>query len=475
MGLHFPPERMTDLQRSVAAAAEEFGFGEATTCVDWLLATPLTEARLQVLATHLTIGETYFFREKKTLDILASHVLPELIRARRGRAQRLRLWSAACCSGEEAYSLAILLQQILPDLADWQVTILATDINPRVLRKAVAGSYGEWSFRETPAGFKERYFTRTGDRRYTIRPEIAKLVTFEHRNLVDDVSSSLATDTNAMDVILCRNVLMYFTPAQTRKVIASLHESLIDGGWLAASPSESSQQLFPEFVTRNFPGAILYQKSRADWRPALASAPASSPAITSAATATATPAWAPAPQPVPLTTAPPAADTRSTPYALAAALYEQGRYGEAAEMLLAVAGGPKGSEACSLLARALANQGRLAEALGWCDRWIAADKADAAGHYLRGVVLLEQGDPDEARRALQRVLYLDPSFVLAHFALGNLARRRGQHDEADRQFGNTLRLLRRLAPGDRLPESDGLTAGRLTQTITALTAAEPTR
>lgn len=476
MGLHFSPERLTDLQRGLAGASDEFGFDDIAACADWLLSAPVNKAQLQVLATHLTIGETYFFRDKKSFDVLASSVFPALIHARRSRERRLRLWSAACCSGEEAYSLAILLHQVLPDLADWHVTILATDINPMFLRKAVAGSYGEWSFRDTPAGFKERYFTRTEDRRYTIRPEIQKLVTFEHVNLVKDVYPSLATDTNAMDIIFCRNVLMYFTPAQTRKVIGNLHHALIDGGWLAVSPSEASQALFPQFVTQAFPGVILYQKSAAASRTNHTWTP-TPPSEAWEFVAPATAARPPEPRPALLPEKPPpAAEFRPTPYALAASLYEHGRYEEAADTLLAsFAGHTPEPDGCSLLARALANQGRLADALAWCDRWIAADKVDAAGHYLRGVVLLEHGDQDEARRSLQRALYLDPGFVLAHFALANLARRRGQHHEADKHFDNTLHLLGCLRPDDRLPESDGLTVGRLTETITALASLGKTR
>src|SRR3990172_1428696 len=160
----------------------------------------------------------------------------------------------------------MLLHQAIPDLADWHVTILATDINARFIRKAVAGSYGEWSFRDAPIGFKEGYFSRTDDGHYAIRPEIKKLVTFEHVNLVEDVYPSLATNTNAMDVIFCRNVLMYFTPEQTRKVIGNLHHALMEGGWLAVSPSEASQALFMQFVTLNCPGVILYQKGDAGSR-----------------------------------------------------------------------------------------------------------------------------------------------------------------------------------------------------------------
>ena len=131
MGLHFPPERSADLQRGVAKAARELGFEDTATCVDRLLSDLPTAAQVEVLASHLTVGETYFFREKKTFEVLAAEVLPEIIRSRRGREQRLRLWSAACCTGEEAYSLAILLRETLPDYAEWHVTITATDINGR--------------------------------------------------------------------------------------------------------------------------------------------------------------------------------------------------------------------------------------------------------------------------------------------------------------------------------------------------------
>jgi chemotaxis protein methyltransferase CheR len=115
----------------------------------------------------------------------------------------------------------------------------------------------------------------------------------------------------------------------------------------------------------------------------------------------------------------------------------------------------------------LANQGKLAEALTWCDRWIAADRLDAAGYYVRATVLLEHGNAAAARDSLQRAIYLHPDFVLAHFALGNLAR--GHAGEATRHFRNALSLLARHQPDAVLPESDGLTAGRLRETITTLT------
>lgn len=482
-GLHFPPERLADLQRGVAGAARELGFEDTAACVGGLLSAPPTTAQIEMLASHLTVGETYFFREKKIFDVLAADILPELVRSRQGHEQRLRFWSAACCTGEEPYSLAMLLHQVIPDLADWHVTILATDINARFLRKAAAGSYGEWSFRDTPAGIKERYFQRAGDGRYAILPAIKKLVNFAHLNLVEDVYPSLATDTNAMDVIFCRNALMYFTPSYVRKVIRNLHHALAEGGWLVVSPSEASHALFPQFVTVNFPGVILYQKSGAKlpakqpWMPAPLGEAARcvapeierpSPWVQQVPVALPTePAPAPAPE------EPAQAETRPTPRAVAERLYGQGRYAEAADTLVAsFARHAPDPRAFSLLARALANQGELTDALAWCDRWIAADKLDPAAHYLRAVVLLERGDVEQARASLQRALYLQPDFVLAHFALGNLARSGGKTGEADKHYANALHLLGRHQPGDPLPESEGLTAGRLAETIAAMTAVE---
>jgi len=477
MGLHFPPERWGDLERGLVGAAKEFGLADVAACVDWLLSAALTKAQLEVLASHLTVGETYFFREKKTFDALAESILPELIRARRASERRLRIWSAACCTGEEPYSLAILLAQVIPDLADWNVTILATDINDRFLKKAAAGVYGEWSFRESPAWFKERYFQRTADGRYSILPEIKKRVTFAHLNLAGDVFPSLETDTNAMDLIFCRNVLMYFTLPQLQKVVGNLHRALVPDGWLVVSPSECSQVHFSHFAPVNFPSVILYQKSVLKERmpPPWTPPPPSSETVEFVATAGEPPAaWMRPP-----TETPPLEETTPTeiplqPQAAAVSFYEQGRYAEAAEVLLASldSSNAPDPEMASLLARALANQGKLADALAWCERWLAADKLDASGHYLRAMILQELRDPEQARRSLQRAIYLDQEFIVGHFALGNLARDSDKPEEADKHFANALQLLHRCEPGEILPESEGLTAGRLTEIIHSIATLE---
>lgn len=447
-GLHFPPERRSDLQRGVAAAAAEMGFKDSAAYAHWLLSRSLTRVQLHILASHLTVGETYFFRERETLDALAKDVLPELIRSRRGRDQRLRLWSAACSTGEEPYSLAILLRQLLPDWQDWRVTILATDINERFLTKASAGVYGEWSFRGSPSGFKQRYFTPTPDGRFRIAPEIRDCVRFTHMNLARDSFPSLLTDTNAMDVILCRNVLIYFTPSHARKLVESLGHALADEGWLAVSPCECSQELFSGFAAVNFPGSILYRKSGAEPLSSsgrmLASSPRADERATSAPHAMQQTAPVTADGFVHLSPPEPPADTTSEPPT------------------------PADPRAFALRARELANQGRLADALTWSERWVAADKVDSAAHYLHAMILAEMGEREAARRSLQRTVYLQPDFALGHFALGNLARADERAAEANRHFANAMHLLRRCSPDELLPESDGITAGRLVEIIAAL-------
>jgi chemotaxis protein methyltransferase CheR len=466
IGLDFPPERWNDLRRGMAGAASEFGFEDVAQCAEWLLSGPGKPAQLRILAAHLTVGETYFFRDPQTFKALAATVLPEMISARRDAGQRrLRIWSAACSSGEEPYSLAIVLREALPDLDDWDVTIMATDINPRALDKAAAGSYGEWSFRDAPAGLKERYFTRTPDGRYAIVPQVRKLVTFACLNLVDDGYPSLASGSGGMDLVFCRNVLMYFSPAQASKVIGNLRRTLADGGWLVVSPSEASHALFPDFAAHNFPGAILYRKDPGAsdaGQPSRLPPPGEPMGVIAPPIETTSVAAAPA-----MLAAP--AQPEAAPVPTAELLYQQGRYAETAETLTgSFALHPPGPKAFSLLARALANLGQLTDALAWCERWVAADKLDPAAHYLLAVILLEQDDPERARSCLQRAIYLDPEFVLAHFALGNLARSRGKSSMAGKHFATALQLLRRHPPDELLPESDGLSARRLTETISSM-------
>lgn len=481
MGLHFPPERRVDLHRALGEAAAEFGCSGSEACADRLLNSALSADELRKLARHLTIGETYFFRERPSFNALAAHVLPLLIHRKRDGDRRLRLWSAACSTGEEAYSLAMLVQQVLPDWRDWNVSILATDLNVHSLRKAEAGVYGEWSFRECDHDFRERYFSPAGGRKYRVREDLRESVRFAELNLADETFSSMGADTHAMDLILCRNLLIYFTPLHARKLIANFRNSLVDDGWLIVSPSECSQALFSGYEPVNFPGSILYRKRHAR-EITHAGEPESTARVASTASESAVPAslsefqvsemLAPVAVPASEPRIESSARIESSELSAAESMYERGEYVDAAAALRAALATSLGDgervRAQGLLTRALANLGQLDQALAASEAWIAADRLDPAAQYLHAMVLQELGERGRARSALHRALYLQPEFTLAHFALGNHARAEARVAEAQRHFANAARLLDDLDAGDVVPESEGMTAGRLREIIVAL-------
>lgn len=489
MGLNFHTERWPDLQKGICSAAPEFGFKDAESCAQWLLSSSLTKNQIEILASNLTIGETYFFREKPIFNAFREHILEKLVHSRRDNNKLLRIWSAGCATGEEPYSIAIILSEIIPNIKDWNVTVLAIDINPHSLKKALKGIYKEWSFRSNPPEIKEKYFKRLKEGDFEILPHIRKMVKFTYLNLMEDVYPSLLNDTNAMDVIFCRNVLMYFNSESQKKVIQKLYCSLVDDGWVIVSPSETSSDLFSQFHTVNFQGAFLYRKDLHK-KPRLRVHPKQDVEIT-------IPLFTPrAPVDLSIEVKPHTSlavktDKTQLPYANqeklkpnlptipeplptsyeeALALYEQGSYAEAAEKLLEmVKDNPK---AIALLARVYANQGKLGDALNWCDKAVNSDKMNPGFHYLRAIILQEQGQIEEAIASLFRALYLEPDFVLAHFSLGNLTRQQGKFKESDRHFRNSLLLLQGQDKDNSLPESDGITIGRLSEIISYMTEKE---
>lgn len=528
MGLYYPPDRWRDLERAVAKAAPALGYRDVHECMRRLLEAPLSASQIEILAPHLTIGETHFFRHEKVFEILEEQILPELIATRRAGERRLRVWSAGCATGEEPYSIAMMIKKVLYDLPSWDITILGTDINQDFLRKARRGIYSQWSFRTVPEGIKEQFFSENGEGS-EVDEAIKAMVKFAPLNLAKDIYPHVSTDTHAMDVIFCRNVIMYFTAEKQQEVVESLYRCLVDGGWLIVSPAEASVVLHPHLVTTNYPGAVMYRKdtSYRGNTNLFAFAFADSPMDARSDTA---PKWDNAivnpffvdmdspdqtteiveafpfftPLPDPLPAAEPVADTPQgndlisgmptplaewfaqpqvpeepgiTPYVEATALYEQGRYAEAVDKLFLQldqdrSHGVTSGTVMALLARSYANRGMLDQALEWAEKTIATDKLDADYHYLYGTILQEQGRLDEAVASLRRAVFLEPNFVVAHFALGNIARQRGKDKDADRHYRIALKILSDYDEQAPVPASEGMTAGKLINMILAMTPKE---
>lgn len=451
LGLHFPPERWPDLMRAVDAAAPKLGCGSSRDCLARLATASLTPAQIDALVPHLAVGETYFLRQPAAFAALRERILPGLIAARRGEARRLRIWSAGCSSGEEPYSIAITLAESLPELQRWNIAILASDINPLALARAREACYSGWSFRGVGADIRARYFSHQADGRYRLAPDLRALVSVVPLNLAEDCYPAVETNTNAMDVIFCRNVLMYFHPERARAVVERLARCLVEGGWLVVSAVEGSLVKTPSLQPHRLSDLIVFRKE-SGVRAEASVPPQGEPAATAAALARRRAAPA----------------TGAAPLSLAAALYREGRYDEAATALEGLlAQGRARAEALLLLARAQANRGHLREALARCDEALALAALDPAASYLRASILLELGQPQSAAEAFRRTLYLNPECPLAHFSLGNLLANEGHRPAARRHYRQALAILDTLPPARPLREADGLPAGRLREMIAA--------
>lgn len=473
MGLSFTESRMADLERGITNAANDFGFDDPVAFALWLIRTPLKKEHIERLASHLTIGETYFFRDSVSMEALEREILPGLIEARR-LSKRIRVWSAGCSTGEEPYTVAMLLLRLIPDVESWNIGILATDINANALKKAAAGEYTSWSFRETPAWVRDKYFRPAGEGSWKIDPAIQKMVSFGYLNLAEDIYPSLINNTNGVDVILCRNVIMYFSEAVARNVVSGLRNSLVDEGWLLVSPAEAVRAVSGLFSPVSVRGAIFYRKTGSkggaaaapkEPRPFIPPPPFIVPIPESHVETQAEPDAGAGPDEAPRPV--PEAEAPADPLLEANGLYALGLYGEAARALEALSEQDRGEDGSLLLARARANMGALEEAARWCESVQAKDPLNKAAYILLATIRQEQARGEDAVKNLKKALYLDQDFVVAHFMLGKLLAGGGAAEQARRHITTAYRLLERSADDELVPDSDGMMAGRLRE-ITAL-------
>jgi chemotaxis protein methyltransferase CheR len=475
IGLYFPPGRYDDLRRGIQSITAERGFKDPAACMAWLMSAEFDRTLTETLAAALTVGETYFFRDPQVFRSIEYALLPPLLSCRKDSGRHLRIWSAGCSTGEEAYTLAIILARTIPDIRHWSIELLATDINPHSLKKAEAGIYGEWSFRGLPAPVNERYFRRLGEGKYEVVREIKDLVTFSFLNLVEDDYPSLLTNTNAMDLILCRNVLMYFSKDAIMATTEKLQHSLIPDGRLIVSATESSLIANPYLLSDNCSGIITYRKVEV-----LPSGV--SPAIPGLA------AWEPllqeqkymrvgafhreeaVPEEIPAEVGDLLVVPEHDEFSTATRLFLSGDYSGAEKILLPFAcRHPLDHRALVLMAQVLANRGDLAGARAWCERAIAQDKLNPFYHHLMATIRQEEGAIDAAIGDLRRALYADPSYIPAHFTLANIRRQQGNLAESEIHYRNALALLRGRNPDEIIGGVGGMSAARLERIICSIT------
>ncbi|MDY6844589.1 MAG: CheR family methyltransferase [Thermodesulfobacteriota bacterium] len=522
IGLYFPQERWKDLIRRIEYAFPDLGFEDAVSCIHSLLAAPLTKKQLDILAKHLTVGETYFFRDKALLQILKDRILSGWVRTRPEDRKSINFWSAGCCSGEEPYSIAILIDQMMSSFVDWKISILATDINPYFLQKARSGIYTQWSFRETPDMIMRRYFTKIGNNQFEISSHIKNMVHFTQLNLVETDYSSLLHNIQSVDVIFCRNVIMYFAPELRTQVIQRFADSLLEGGWLIVSPSETAFIQETSLVPVRFPGGLFFRKGvprkedlekdeqktekkvsffYGDFGGQLLNIPTTSRSLPQFSV----------PHSEIVRTEKEEIDTQQEKksaegdtthvpsrrktdgicgrgdkeafhesmyevYQEALSLYEGGQYENSAEKLLELITHTQGNdeafllngESMALLAKAYANQGKLTEAKRWCEQAIDAEKLHPSYYYLLGTIYQEQGILEEAMKLFKQALYLDQKFIVVHFSLGNLTQKKGKLEESRKHLKNALSLLLSMDSEDIVPHSEGTTVGTMLKMVQSM-------
>lgn len=476
LGLHFRRERFAELAQKMATLANQEGVDDLDRYLMRLMSAPLGKEGMRLLAGALTIGETYFLRDPKSYQVLEERVLPGLIAARRRGDRTIGIWSAGCSTGEEPYSIAIILSRVLRDLTGWKITILGTDLNERALERARLGVYGKWSFRNAP-GWLMNYFTQRPDGSYEIVPAIREMVRFGHLNLAQETETPSPIAGGA-DVIFCRNVMLYFHEEQIEKTVARFRAALRPGGWLFMGPTEVDHHRVEGFTCHIFDGALALKRGdgRLKGTRAAFAVPAGMPAPLSgvragrsagrsrtAAAEKQFPVGKPAPVPELLAAqALPGAPQGPDALRQARSLFDTGAYEQAAKVALA---GAEQAEHLALAARCYANLGRYGEARELCEKSLGLERLNPHSHYLLSMIREQTGDDEGAVTSLKHALYLDHDYLLAYFALGNLFRKRGERQEAEQSFGNALRLLQRLDPNEAIPDTEGMTAGMLIHLI----------
>lgn len=471
-GLHFSDHRRSELEHGIGQA---FAASTCTTLDEYyqrLIGANPDTVELDRLINAVTVNETHFFRDEGQFNALYTYVLPQLVERQRA-TRTLRIWSAGCASGEEPYSVAMLLRELLPDVDQWAITILGTDINTEALNRARQATYGEWAFRENRARqWRARYFRPVNANRHELIPAVRQMVTFARLNLAEPSYPAFETNTTMFNLILCRNVTIYFNKNITTQVVERFYHSLVEGGWLVAGHAEYSLETYQHFQARTYADAILYQR---DGQATAAPLP---PSWITAPVVKVDPEWLPSIPPVSQTQPPASLDipqpstaplpaVELDPVEHAHELMEYGHTEQAREILLAYTHNhPNHVHACTLLGQVYANLGEWLEAEQWCRRATQSNILALNAHYTLALVLQHQQKLDPAITSMRKVIYLDRLNVLGHYGLANLYHASGQRPQAQKSLDNARRLLEGRAAEEMIPESGGVTVGRLREAIT---------
>lgn len=376
------------------------------------------------LISELTIGETYFFRHPEVFAALENHILPELIE-RNALAKSLSIWSAGCSSGAEIHSVAILLESAFAKALDgWRLRLIGTDIDKKFLAQARSGLYHDWALRATSPEERSARFEKTASG-WKLKDAYRRLAVFHPHNLIQDALPNAELGLERLDLVLCRNVAIYFSRQQIRDLMRRFCDSLKDGGWLITGPAEFGVERPEGFKPVNLDGLIVYRKEGG-----------------ATTKERAKPVWQAPKLDAPLPSLAQGQTAASCP----------------ADAGLCDAN-PKDDDDDEL--RRLAQRGQWIAALGPARRVLAMAGASLDGVFTAVQVLIEVGDYDSAEKALKRLLFIDRKCQMAYYHLGLLLMCRGEERLAAKAFRNAFDLAAAAPPDAPVPGADGLLAGQL--------------
>jgi len=352
------------------------------------------------------------------MALLREKILPELIRKKRDKRE-LRVWSAGCSSGEEPYSIAILLDEIMPHGEDWKILILGTDINAEAIKKAERGIYTRWSFRMMNPDLQRRYFKKR-DGELELDESIRRKVKFAVHDLINEPFPDPHTGLCDMDMILCRNVFIYLTPEAIAKVVNRFTETLTEGGCLMTGHGELGVRRFEKLNSKILPGSIVYYKISV-------SAPPSPPEVK-------------------------VIRIKKPPVAKA--------------ILPAVATPPeRNHETCFKEAQRFANAGQYDEAVNCCQEALSYNAETAGPYFLMAQIFEARGDNAEAKKAFKKAIYLEPGFVAAFIELGALYEKEKNYERAAKMRASALDILSGMPPDADIEPYEGITAGEISRQL----------
>jgi len=410
------------------------------------------------LFTQLTINESYFFRDRSQFNLITQTILPDLIDRKQRHHERygnrglpcLRIWSAGCSTGEELYSIAIALNEIHFPWQAWDTLLIGTDISVAALSVAQEGIYGNWSFRQTDPSIQAKYF-RYQRQSLQVREDIRRRVTFQYGNLVKDNFPSPATALSEIDLILCRNVFIYFDTTAIARTLEKFSRTLAPNGYLITGHTELYSQDTSQFQLKIFPESLVYQHRT--WTAAAEQSQPMSPRVK--------------PRPIESTPALPTllsanqwSSDRNAPApaveitqesAIAIGLskarenLEKKAYAEAIRHSQHVCTQDTGNfEAYKILAKAHANIGAHQPAKDFCKRALSLQPLNLELHYLLAQIAEEEGDIDLAKEHLRRIIYIDAYEFRAYLDLASLYQRESRLDQVQKMERLALKTLNLL-------------------------------